>query len=349
MTLVGKAYKPTIELDDAVALANADLLSVAQFSKGGSKEGKVALSVLKSFVGSNVVIGDKQVAVGGPSNNVVGIAGFEFDNNNLKLPGDLTVNDTLLIGGGLKQAVKVITAATYTILKTDFMIFADTTTQAITLTLPAIVSGAADDGRMFRIQKVFNNTNSLKITPQSPSKINSEASDTITGLQNDALTYMASGGDWFIINRDTTSFGVIQQLTPGTTQGLTLTLAKLAVFDTDTFETPGVLTADSTNDLVSVDHSERLSVGGDAFLVEFMVEISNYSNNQEIFCEVFIDGVAANIQDVQQTSNAFNTVLKARGLRRVLAPKNIELRIAASNVSTATFETCELIVERVGK
>lgn len=263
--------------------------------------------------------------------------------------GDLTVNETLHIGGGLQQAVTEITSATYTIEKTDFMIFADTSAQAITLTLPAIVAGLADDGRMFRVQKVFNNTNSLTITPQSPSVINNEASDTVTGIQNDALTYMANGGNWSIINRDTVSFGVIQQLTPGATQQLNLTLTKLAVFDTDTFETPGVLNADFANDLISVDHSESLSFGGDAFVIEFRVEVSNYPNNQELFCEIFIDGVASNIQDVRQTSNAFNTVLEARGLRRILAPKNIELRIAASNMGTATFETCEIIVERIGK
>lgn len=263
--------------------------------------------------------------------------------------GDVNINDTLKIGGGLQQAVTIITAATYTILKTDFMIFADTTTQDITLTLPAIVSGSVDDGRIFRVQKIFDNTNSLTITPQAPSIINGETTDTISGLKNDKLTYMASNGDWFIINRDTNTFGIITQDTPGTTQGLTLTLAKLAVFDTDAFATPGVLDADSSNDVITVDHSENLSLGGDGFKIEFMVEISNYSNNQEIFCEIFIDGVASNIQDVQQTSNAFNTVLSASGVRRILAAQDIELRISASNISTATFETCELIVERLVK
>ncbi len=271
----------------------------------------------------------------------------------VRVEGDFTVTGTNEIDGGQRVGINLTTMASLTILKTDFFIFADTSIQDITLTLPAIIAGApgvGDDGRLFRVQKAFDSTNSLTITPQSPSQINSEVTDIVMGLKNDNTTYIAQGGNWFVVNRDTDAFGAIEQQTPGTQQGLTGTLTKLAIFDTNRFATPGICTSDHTTDVISIDHIESVSLGGDGYRMEFRFEVSGYSNNQEIGAEVFVNGVGTNIQTVQQTSVGLNTIVQAEGVFQVAAGSvDVEVRVIASNVETATFETAQFVIQRLAK
>lgn len=266
------------------------------------------------------------------------------------LDGNARISGTISMQGGMKMKITTIVAATYTILKSDSMLFANTTAQAITLTLPAIVAGSDDDGRYFRIQKILDSANPLTITPQAPSKINSEVTDTVIGLKNDNTTYMSFGGDWFIVNRDTTAFGAINLDTPGATQALTGTPTKLDVFDLNRFTTPGICIADQANGIVKIEHIESISLGGDGYRISFRVEISSFSNNQEVLVEAFVGGVGTNIQDVRSVSVGFNTVLEAEGLFQVASsPQDVELRISASSSATATFQTGQLIAERLIK
>ena len=279
------------------------------------------------------------------------LASLKYDGTEWNfLGGDVNFSTTINIRGGLQQKITNITGPTFTIPKTDYMIFVDTTIQDITITLPVIVAGVVDDGRMFRVQKVFDITNKLTITPQAPSVINSETTNTVMGLRNDSISYIASGGDWFINDRDTDAFGAIELVTPGATQSLTGAFTKLAIFDTDRFTTPGICIADQTNDVIIIDNIESLSLGGDGYNLSFRVEVSSFSNNQEISIEIFVNGAPTNIQDVRSVSVGFNTVIEASGIFQITgAPQNVEVRIAASTSALATFETGQLIVQRLGK
>lgn len=243
----------------------------------------------------------------------------------------------------------------YTILKSDVLVFTDTSAANVTLTMPSIRDSddnpiTADDGRVFRIQKAINGNNYLAVTAQGTSQINSEDTDIIMGLRNDSLSLLANTGDWYAINRDTAAFGAIGQAAPGNTQAITATSTKLVVFDQNRFSTPGILTANQADDVVTIDHVESVTQGGDGFRIDFKLEVSVYSNNQEMEARVFIDGVSTDIHDVRSKSSQFNMTLEAVGIiQSVVVPSDIEIRVAGSVAVTATFESAILIIERIAK
>jgi len=306
-------------------------------------------------------LNENQVVHAGPDGVLIGNTKLQYDGSQLSLIGNINltgdqnvtgnsriIGDTF-IDGGMKLKVTAVSAS-YTILKNDTLVFIDTTSADAILTLPAIIADAVDDGRMFRIHKSVDSANKLTIAAQGSSKINSEATDIIAGLKNDNLTMLAQGGNWFAINRDTAAFGAVTLETPGAIQNLTLSPVRLSVFDTDRFKTPGICVVNVATDAINIEHIESVSMGGDGYRLGFRFEISNFSNNQEIFAQILVDGVETNIEDVRATSNQFNTVVEAEGLYQVPDPNSlVELVISASTTGNATFENASLIIERLSK
>jgi len=268
----------------------------------------------------------------------------------ITINGNTTINANTSLLGGLQQLVTISAAAAHSVLKTTSLIELDTTLNNIVATLPAIVSGSADNGRRFTFFRQTSPLNQVNLTPQAPSTIRGESTDIILGLKSDSITLLAVAGNWFPIDRNTFAIAVLDQLTPGAVQLIpTVTPAIVTAFDTDLFETNGILNSDHTSNNITVIHNESLTQGGDGFKIGFRIEC-NYNNNQELFAQIYINGSPVNIEDVRTSSNAFNTVLEAEGVVRVAsAPETIELRILGTANTNATFEQCTLIVERVGK
>lgn len=259
-------------------------------------------------------------------------------------------NGNTALLGGLQQLVTIASAAAYSVLKTTSLIEFDTTLNSIVATLPAIISDPVDNGRRFTFFRQTSALNQVTLTPQAPSTFRGETTDIILGLKSDSLTLLAVGGNWFPIDRNTFAIAVIEQLTPGEVQLIpNVVPAVVTAFDTDLFETNGILDADFTSNNITVIHNETLSSGGDGFKIGFRIEC-DYANNQELLAQIYVDGNEVNIQDIRSSSNAFNTVLEAEGVLRVSsAPQSIDLRILGTSNTNATYEQCTLIVERVGK
>ncbi|MFT3676084.1 MAG: hypothetical protein QM781_09325 [Chitinophagaceae bacterium] len=106
-------------------------------------------------------------------------------------------NSTVQVDGSLSLAIKTVTA-NYTLSGTDNTVLANTTTTALTLTLPDPVSFA---GRIYTIKKIGSGgiDNQLTITP---------ASGTIDGgssyvIYNDwtYVTMQTDGANWYIIKK----------------------------------------------------------------------------------------------------------------------------------------------------
>jgi hypothetical protein len=109
-----------------------------------------------------------------------------------------SANSTVQVDGSLAMAIKTITTTTYTVTGTDNTILANTTSNAITITLPASGGFA---GRIYTIKKIGTGgiDNQLTITP---------ASGTIDGgasyvIYNDwtYVTLQTDGSNWYIIKK----------------------------------------------------------------------------------------------------------------------------------------------------
>ncbi len=310
----------------------------------------VSTSDYVSIVGT--IIGDslnKRVRIAGGVGPAIGPETFTVVGDSL-LNGNVEVTNAINLQGGQQQLVTQTADAAYNVLKTTSLINFDTTANDIVATLPAIVAGSADDGRHFIFFRQTSGLNKVNLTPQAPSTIRGEATDIVLGLRSDSIKLLAVGGNWFPLNRDTFAIAVLDQLTPGETQLIPIvTPAVVTAFDTDLFETDGILDSDFTSNNITVIHNESLTAGGDGFKIGFRIECA-YANNAELFAQIFVNGNPVNIEDVRTSSNAFNTVLEAEGVVRVAtAPEAIDVRIIGTSNTNVTYEQCTLIVERVGK
>ncbi len=108
-----------------------------------------------------------------------------------------SANSTMQVDGSIAMAIKTI-SANYSIIGTDNTILANTTSGAITLTLPAVSSIA---GRIYTIKKIGTGgiDNQLTITPTS-STIDGGSSYVI---YNDwtYVTLQTDGSNWYVIKK----------------------------------------------------------------------------------------------------------------------------------------------------
>lgn len=271
----------------------------------------------------------------------------------LKVQGDFLVTGDSNLSGGLQIAINLQSGATYQILKSDHFLVGDNTFNNVVFTLPAIIDDPADNGRLFVIDKFENGVNYVEIQPNGLSEISGETTGIRMGLRNDSITLIASGGNWFQKQRNTGAFSAMDIASvPTSSQAIGIvTPVVVNGFDNVVFETPGILSANATADTITVDHIEAATVGGDGFVVGFQLEIDYSLNNQELLAEIFLDGVGTGIQDLQPTSNAFNTILKAESLIQV--PDGVagvfDVRLISSSAGNAIYHESSFVVQRLTK
>ena len=127
----------------------------------------------------------------------------------LQIDGTLDCNSTSDFQGNANFQAKVtfngaqvgnvtsVTSATYTIVATDYFIAANSTSNAITITLPA---AGSHSGRVLKIKDVGGNADSNNIT------IDGNSSETIDGAASIILesphagvTLVCNGTSWFVL------------------------------------------------------------------------------------------------------------------------------------------------------
>jgi|TARA_E500000318_G_scaffold65315_1_gene60325 hypothetical protein len=127
----------------------------------------------------------------------------------LQIDGTLDCNSTSDFQGNANFQAKVtfngaqvgnvtsVTSATYTIVATDYFIAANSTSNAITITMPA---ASSHSGRVLKIKDVGGNADSNNIT------IDGNSSETIDGAASIVLesphagvTLLCNGTSWFVL------------------------------------------------------------------------------------------------------------------------------------------------------
>lgn len=101
--------------------------------------------------------------------------------------------ETLTFNAGLRD-VETITAASDTLDSDNDVVFADTSSNNITLNLPA----AADNGGLELVVKKTSAANTLTIVPSGAETIDGQSSIEIT-TQYTALCLVSDGSNWWII------------------------------------------------------------------------------------------------------------------------------------------------------
>jgi len=111
--------------------------------------------------------------------------------NTLKVSGSTT------FAAGITHNRTAITATTYTILVTDYYIGVDTSSNAVTLTLP--VAATAGDGKTYIIKDEGANASSNNITVQGDGSetIDGDASQVMTSPYGSIGVY-SDGSNWFV-------------------------------------------------------------------------------------------------------------------------------------------------------
>ena len=104
-------------------------------------------------------------------------------------------SSSLSINGSIAVRTVSVSAASYTALATDQIIFANTTGNSITITLPP---AASVPGREYVIKKTDGSANFLKIQGNGAENIDGQNSISTT-LQYQSYTLICDGTQWFIV------------------------------------------------------------------------------------------------------------------------------------------------------
>ena len=110
----------------------------------------------------------------------------------LQVNGAATFNGIVDMNSGLQLAT-VTKTGTYTIATSDHTVFADATSAAFTLTLPAAAAGLR-----FEIVKIDSGANIVTIDGNGSETING-ATTYALNLQYDSITIVSNGSNWFIV------------------------------------------------------------------------------------------------------------------------------------------------------
>lgn len=171
-----------------------------------TNSGDVTVAGDSDLNGSLDVAGQVDLAAGGVTTNIRGGLTVEeaaLFSSLLQVDGTLDCNSTVDFGGDVTfqsaQKVKVtsISSSTYTIASADYFLAINTSSNTVTLTMPA---ASSNSGRVLKIKDVGGNAASNNVI------INRAASDTIDGSASvvlespyAAITLVCNGTGWFIL------------------------------------------------------------------------------------------------------------------------------------------------------
>jgi hypothetical protein len=102
---------------------------------------------------------------------------------------------TYLQGGGATRGTYRSVTATGNVVSGDYLIIADATAGAITMTLPP---AALVPGRIYAFKRVNSGANAVVVDPSGAETIDGAATYTLSAQWN-SVTIMSNGTAWFII------------------------------------------------------------------------------------------------------------------------------------------------------
>ena len=170
------------------------------------------------------------------------------------------------------------------------------------------------------------------------------------GLPNENLSVMSNGVEWKVMTQRSANFGTISYLNaaPTTQTNITTTPQLLTAWDTNEFETPGVLVPDFTASKVTVAHFDNPTRDGYRFIFSVAAQ---FQNNIDVDFEVYVDGSPTGI-GTGFRGNGANTVLANINIPTAVdapAPKDISIFVFASSGSnTLTVCKANLTLEKIG-
>ena len=228
---------------------------------------------------------------------------------------------------------------------TGAVIYVDPSSGDINATLN---SASLYKGMTFTFKRLTNGGNVAKFTPAIGEFIDNISSlyYLAFGRKNDALTMYSDGTNWIILDRYTTNLAVIQCLTPGSTQALTLNVdAEIDCFDTDITSSFGRLTADSANNKIIIENKEDLVI---PYHVHFKLIGEFDINATELDIDLYVGGVFSErlaSQFLQKKDKKYtilgDTIITFMGA----VPSDITLKIISDNTGTLTYEKITLAVD----
>jgi len=138
----------------------------------------------------------------GDGSNLTGIdsasgSARQYSSTGMETSGYLKVSGSAIFGAGITHKRSAITAATYTILVTDYYIGADTSSNTITLTLPA--ASAAGSGKTYVIKDEGGNAaaNAITVDGNGTETVDGAATVDVTSPYG-ALNLYSDGSNWFV-------------------------------------------------------------------------------------------------------------------------------------------------------
>jgi len=138
----------------------------------------------------------------GDGSNLTGIdsasgSARQYSSTGMETSGYLKVSGSAIFGAGITHKRSAITAATYTILVTDYYIGADTSSNTITLTLPA--ASAAGSGKTYVIKDEGGNAaaNAITVDGNGSETVDGAATVDVTSPYG-ALNLYSDGSNWFV-------------------------------------------------------------------------------------------------------------------------------------------------------
>jgi hypothetical protein len=102
---------------------------------------------------------------------------------------------TYLQGGGATRGTYRSVTATGNVVSGDYLIIADATAGAITMTLPP---AALVPGRIYAFKRINSGANAVVVDPSGAETIDGAATYTLSAQWN-SVTIMSNGTAWFII------------------------------------------------------------------------------------------------------------------------------------------------------
>jgi len=130
------------------------------------------------------------------SSDLVGI-GTETPSHTLTVAGTLGVTGTALFGGGITHNRTAITAATYTILVTDYYLGVDSTSNQVALTLPAAATAGAGKTYIMKDETGAASSNDITITGDGSETIDGAGTLTVNQPYVSIGLY-TDGSNWFV-------------------------------------------------------------------------------------------------------------------------------------------------------
>ena len=202
-------------------------------------------------------------------------------------------------------------------------------------------------GKTFTFKRVVNGGNFAKFTPDIGEFIDNISSlyYLALGRKNDAITIYSDGTNWSILSRYTTNLAIIQCVTPGTTQALTLnTEVEIDCFDFDVTSSYGRLTADAANNKIIIENKEDLAT---PYHIHFKIIGEFSANSTEFDMDLYIGGVFSERLASQflQKQNKNYTILGDTTITFLGAvPSDITVRITSDKSGTFTYVKASLVV-----